>query len=157
LLVFLLLLLKDTGPQTFRENWDAFRSAITWTEPFIIGLLCFQLFMFVTTLYVSRKNFALGPRIAVMVVIGLLVRTSEYSNTWASTHWPAFATQDYFDSRGVFMSGMVCGPLLLDSLIMLICFLREAAQLLIQVKTMQIKKSRATTGRPKQAKAKKEQ
>lgn len=145
---------QGTGPQTFREHWDAFRSAITWDEPFIIGLICFQVLMFAVSIYVSRRNFALGPRVAVMVVIGLIVRTSEYTNVWASSNWKSFATQNYFDSRGIFMSGMVSGPLLMDTLIMLFCFLREAAQLLIQVKTMKIKKS---TTRKKQEKSKKEQ
>lgn len=37
------------------------------------------------------------------------------------------------------MSIMVCTPLLLDSLIMLLLFLREASQLLIKFKTVQLK------------------
>jgi hypothetical protein len=37
------------------------------------------------------------------------------------------------------MSVMVCTPLLLDSLIMLLMFLREASQLLIRYKTLQLK------------------
>lgn len=132
---------QGTGPQTFSDHWNAFLSAVTWTEPFIIGLICFQILMFILSLYVSRKNFALVPRVAVMLVIGIIVRTSEYANIWASSHWKTFATQNYFDHRGIFMSGMVCAPLLVDSLVMLLFFLREAAQLLVQVKTIKMKKT----------------
>lgn len=38
------------------------------------------------------------------------------------------------------MSILVCAPLLLDSMIMLLLFLREAQQLLVQVKTKQLKR-----------------
>jgi hypothetical protein len=75
-----------------------------------------------------------------MLLIAGLVRCAEYINSLASQHWESFATQNYFDERGIFVAIMFCTPLLLDSLIMLLMFLREAGQLLVQVKTAEFKK-----------------
>ena len=127
------------GPETPLEHFHAFRSAITWREPFILGLVAFQIIMFFLCLYVSRPERGLAPRLAVMVTLAVIVRSSEILNDWAAQHWESFCTQNYFDARGVFVMVMVCAPLLLDSLIMLFLFLREASQLLVQVKKVQLK------------------
>jgi hypothetical protein len=131
------------------EHISAFKTAINWKEHFIIGLIVFQILMFVSAYYVSKRDRGLVPRITVMVVIGVLVRLSEYINSYAAEHWRIFATQNYFDKGGVFVGIMFCGPLLVDCFMMLYLFLREASQLLIEVKTHEIKKKRA-----KEAKAK---
>jgi hypothetical protein len=124
------------------QHFHAFRSAITWSEPFILALIAFQVVMFVLSIYVSRRDRGLAPRLTIMVTIAVIVKSSEYVNRWAAQNWSSFCTQNYFDANGVFMSITVCAPLLFDSLIMLLLFLREASQLLIQVKTVQLKKQR---------------
>lgn len=150
------------GPQSFWEHINAFRSAITWSEPFIIGLIIFQIFMFSCTVYVSRPSVDLMPRVVLLVVIGIIVRTAEYTNEWAAQNWRELGiTQNYFDARGLFMAIMLSAPLLLNSLIMLLCFVREAKNLLVEVKTKQILQKRAakkkTESKVSQRRAKKEQ
>jgi transmembrane protein 18 len=120
------------------ENLSAFRSAITWTEPFIVSIIVFQIFMFLTCIYVSRYNDTLAPRLILMIFMASMVKGSEYINTYGHAHWQEYCTQNYFDTQGVFISTMICGPLLLDSFMMLCFYLREASQLLIQVKRMQL-------------------
>jgi len=140
---------QSIGPQTPMEHINAFRSAITWNEPFIIGLIAFQVIMFTAALYVSKRDRGIAPRLTVMVMIGSLVKLSQHINSYAAEHWASFATQNYFDKRGVFIGIMFCGPLLLNCFMMLFLFLREASQLLIEVKKYEIKKQRE-----KEAKAK---
>mmetsp|Transcript_15242 Transcript_15242/g.19890 ORF Transcript_15242/g.19890 Transcript_15242/m.19890 type:complete len:261 (-) Transcript_15242:267-1049(-) len=133
----------QSGPQTFQEHFEAFRSAITWSEPFIMGLVAFQLIIFLSTLYVCRKNVALAPRIVLMVMIAGTVRSAEMLNSWASKNWEDWGiTQNYFDPRGIFVSIFVCAPLMVNSFIMLIMFLRESSVLLVQVKTAELKQKR---------------
>ena len=97
--------------------------------------------MFVLTLYVSRYNSNLAPRLTMMIVIAIIVRTSEYINVYGSHHWKEFGiTQNYFDPKGFFMTIMICSPLLFYSFIMLCFFLKEASTLLIQVKKVQLQK-----------------
>lgn len=134
---------SKVGPQGFWENVQAFCAAITWTEPFVIGLVMFQVIMFALTIYVTRPSVDTVPRLVLLLVIGTVVRTAEYSNDYAAQHWQEWGiTQNYFDSRGLFMAVLLSAPLLMDSLIMLVCFLREAKNLLIQAKTLQILQQR---------------
>jgi hypothetical protein len=77
-----------------------------------------------------------------MVLIGLVVRSSERLNDYGARHWKSFATQNYFDSRGVFTAIMLCGPLLVCSFIMLVFFLKEASQLLVQVKRAELRRKK---------------
>lgn len=140
-LIFLLMF-NQSGPQTTWEHIQAFKSAITWTEPLIISILTFQAIMFISTIWVTRKDRSLTPRIILMVLIATTVRSAEYLNTICSRNWKQLATQNYFDKKGYFILIMICVPLLFDSLFMLLAFLREASTLLIQVKTKQIKMQR---------------
>ena len=121
------------------ERLDAFRHAIAWSEPFIIGLVVFQIVMFALTLYVGRRGFNSTIRIALLIFVFVIVRAAEYLNTWGAHEWESFATQNYFDRQGLFIAIFWCAPLLVDAFIMLVMFLLEAAQLLVQVKTAQIK------------------
>ena len=79
-------------------------------------------------------------RIVILLLVGGLVRCSEQLNGYAARNWETFATQNYFDRSGVFVGIFFCGPLLLDSFMMLILLLREASSLLVEVKRMEIKK-----------------
>lgn len=136
--------ITQVGPQTPMEHFDAFRSAITWSETFILGLVTFQVVMFLTCLYISRGGAPLVPRVCILVLIGVIVRSAEYFNGWGAQHWEEFATQDYFDKRGVFVGIMLSGPLLLDSLMMLFMFVSEAGSLLVQVKREELKRTKHT-------------
>lgn len=127
-------------PDSFMEHFHAFRYAITWSEPFVLGIVTFQVFMFLFTLYVSRKNQRLTPRVILMLLILGIVRMAERLNDMGAKKWQSFSTQNYFDRRGIFVSIMICAPLLLDSLLMMVLFLREASQLLVEVKTAQLNK-----------------
>jgi hypothetical protein len=143
------------------EHFHAFRSAITWSETFILSLIAFQITMFFLCLWVARKDRGLTPRITFMVFVGGLVRSAEWLNSWGNRNWESFSTQDYFDKRGIFVGIMVCAPLLVDCFIMLFMFLREASQLLVSVKREQFSRQRKgekeagkeakaiTTGNPK--------
>ena len=144
-------------PETFLEHFHAFRYAIAWSEPFVLGMVTFQVVMFLLTLYVSRKNQRLAPRVILMLFILGMVRLAERWNDMGSQHWRSFATQNYFDRRGIFVSILLCAPLLLDSLLMMVLFLREASQLLVEVKTVQLnkRKKQQTTSSKKEKREKK--
>lgn len=146
-------ILKDQkAPTGAYEQFQAFRHAITWSEPFIISLIAFQAIMFLITMWVSQRNRSLTARVAVMIFVGATVRMAERLNRYGAQNWGRFATQNYFDGSGIFVSIMLCSPLLLDSLIMLLFYLREASQLLVQVKTAQIKQKRRNETRQQRSK-----
>jgi hypothetical protein len=112
--------------------------------------------MFVLCLWVSRKDRGLTTRVCVMIFIGVSVRSAEWLNGLGSENWEKFCTQNYFDRKGIFVGVMFCGPLLVDCLMMLLFFVREAGQLLVQVKRTQFRKQRQDQNKtaPKNSKKK---
>lgn len=126
------------GPQTPMEHLQAFKAAINWTEPLIVGLLIFQLIMFVSTVTVIKRGDT-APRFGLLVFIAIVVRLAERINAYAGERWEDIATQNYFDTNGVFVLIFLAVPLLLDCVIMLVSFMREASSLLVEVKTRELK------------------
>jgi hypothetical protein len=124
------------------DHFQAFKSAITWSEPFIYSLVAFQVVMFLLCLAVSRKGTGVTPRLSLMVFTGILVRSAEWLNGIGARNWEKYCTQNYFDKKGIFIGVMLCGPLLVNCLIMLMMFVREAGQLLVQVKTTELRKKK---------------
>lgn len=148
---------NQAKPMSARESFDAFRSAITWSEPFILGLIAFHIIILLVTLFVTRRC-GLRGRMGFLTLIAVVVRSAESLNGYGAKNWERFATQNYFDDRGIFISTMMSAPLLLVGLYMLVSYLREASYLLVEVKKYQIKekqkKSQGNSG-AKAVKAKK--
>lgn len=67
------------------------------------------------------------------------VYMAERINALAAAHWREFVGQNYFDSRGVFISIMYCTPLLFAAFFILINALRTTSMLLVQVKRKELK------------------
>lgn len=122
-----------------RESFDAFRSAITWSEPFIIGIITFQIVMLFSTLFVTKRC-RMGSGLVFLTILAVIVRSAEWLNQYGAKNWESFATQNYFDERGIFISIMMSAPLLFMAFFMLISYLREASSLLVKVKKQELKK-----------------
>mmetsp|Transcript_36492 Transcript_36492/g.56066 ORF Transcript_36492/g.56066 Transcript_36492/m.56066 type:complete len:249 (+) Transcript_36492:87-833(+) len=134
------------GPRGPMEQIQAFKSAIRWGEPLILCILGFHCVMILSCIYAARST-ALAPRISVMLVIGVIVRSAEWLNSYGSLNWQRFATQNYFDRSGIFIGIMLCAPLLFYSFVMLIWFLREASSLLKEVKQRERRAKKASKGK----------
>jgi hypothetical protein len=126
------------GPQSSWEQFQAFKAAITWGEPFILSLMCFHITILFANIFIMKSGSLVG-RFILIGVLALVIRSAEVFNQYGSSHWEKFATQDYFDKNGVFISLMLSTPLLLIAFIDLIVLLRESKNLLIEVKTLQLK------------------
>lgn len=103
----------------------------------------------------ATKKGGMTSRFSVMGTIFIVVRSAEKLNDYGSETWEKFASQNYFDKTGVFVSLMVSAPLLFVSACMLIAILREATTLLIDVKTHEIK-AKARQGGKRGGKTKKQ-
>ena len=77
-----------------------------------------------------------------MTFIAAVVRSAEWLNGLGAVHWENFASQNYFDKGGIFIGIMLCGPLLLDCMMMLVMFVAEASQLLVNVKREELKRKK---------------
>lgn len=97
--------------------------------------------MLMSTILISMLGFGgTKTRIGFLVVIAICVRSAEIINQYGEKNWESFATQNYFDKRGIFVSMCFSAPLLIMSFSMLVAYLREATTLLVQVKKGKMKK-----------------
>lgn len=83
--------------------------AVDWQEPLIVGAIIFHALLFLAV-FLARKRLAF--QCGLFVVIIALLAVTEPLNKWAQSNWKLFATQNYFDPRGVFMGIFYAGPLL---------------------------------------------
>lgn len=141
------ILQKQMKPQSTWENIQAFKSAITWGEPFILSLIAMHILILFGMMY-SVKRGGITSQFGILISIFAIVRMAERLNNLGAEHWETIATQDYFDSQGVFVSLMVCLPLMIIAVVMLISLLRESAGLLVTVKRNELKaKAKAKAGK----------
>ena len=110
----------NKAPADAYGNWMAFSSAIDWKEKWIISLLTFHVLLFLLII-ITRKR--LGMQSVIFFTISIIVRMSERINTYCSSHWEDFSTQNYFDKNGIFAGVFLAAPLLMMCLMMLVRFL----------------------------------
>eukprot|EP00308_Calcidiscus_leptoporus_P023979 CAMPEP_0119375226 /NCGR_PEP_ID=MMETSP1334-20130426/34456_1 /TAXON_ID=127549 /ORGANISM="Calcidiscus leptoporus, Strain RCC1130" /LENGTH=166 /DNA_ID=CAMNT_0007393471 /DNA_START=21 /DNA_END=521 /DNA_ORIENTATION=- len=121
---------------SFYDDVLGFYHAVNWGESWLHALAAFQLAVWLLAA-LTRKNS--NVQLALLFVVLGLVYSAEWLNTLGSRHWAAFASQNYFDPRGVFISVVYSAPLLVAAFGMLINALRSAARLLVEVKKLQFK------------------
>lgn len=140
--------MADTGgPQKFTPFkineisglWN-YLSSIDWSEPWFTGLGMFHISCALLTIF-SRKT---GVFQAVYFgILVLLVLCAEQINTWAAANWQLFARQQYFDSNGLFISIVFSVPLLINCLVIVVCWLFDVGILISDVKQLKYRKRRS--------------
>ncbi|GMH39695.1 hypothetical protein BSKO_07593 [Bryopsis sp. KO-2023] len=123
--------------QPFLDVVMGFVHAVDWTEPWIIGLICTHVLLLVSVIvFRSRTTF----QSLLFTAIVLVIYQAEQINKYLGQNWKSFAKQQYFDPSGFFITTMLSTPLLLILLVMLLCYIREAGTLLIDLKRKQFKR-----------------
>mmetsp|Transcript_34238 Transcript_34238/g.110367 ORF Transcript_34238/g.110367 Transcript_34238/m.110367 type:complete len:165 (-) Transcript_34238:30-524(-) len=141
--------LRQSGNATegsFADDVRGFVHAVDWTEPWLKGLLGLHLSVWAVVIVTRRVN---ELQMALLVAILGAVYGAERLNALGAAHWREFATQDYFDERGVFVALLYCTPLLLAAGFILLNALRTTARLLVEVKRRELRanaKARAKGG-----------
>ena len=92
------------------ETIQGFFHAIDWTEPFIVGLLTVLLTFFLVTI-ITRRVFTL--QVVLFFTYAALIFGAKSINDGLRPLWRAFASQNYFDPAGIFISVMMSLPLAL--------------------------------------------
>jgi hypothetical protein len=66
----------------------------------------------------TRRMFK--TQVALLLMMTGAARCAETLNSLGAAHWRSFATQDYFDPRGVFLSVLFSGPIVLTLLALVV-------------------------------------
>lgn len=84
-----------------------FVETVTWNEPFIRALLSFQVLLFLVTYITWRRDLI---QFGILFLVTVLALFAERLNEYGRQHWPQFASQNYFDRSGLFLSVFLSGP-----------------------------------------------
>ncbi|KAG8445587.1 hypothetical protein GDO86_010384 [Hymenochirus boettgeri] len=119
---------------------------IDWTEPWLIGLLIFHVLCFVVTCF-SFKCYKI--QIGLFLLMVALVGCAEYINEAAAMNWRTFSKEQYFDSNGMFISFVFSGPLLFNTIIIVIHWVYKTLSAMTELKTLHQKRKDAAEKRKK--------
>ncbi|KAL5725531.1 hypothetical protein ACHQM5_008667 [Ranunculus cassubicifolius] len=125
-----------SGFQPAVDNFQGFLHAIDWKEPWLIGLICFHVFLLLLIIF-SRKNVNFQMFLFLLSLGG--VYFAERINTILNHNWESFAGQNYFDTHGTFVSVLWSGPLLCISIIILMNTLFSMCQLIVRWKRAELR------------------
>ncbi|KAH0946839.1 hypothetical protein HN011_008564 [Eciton burchellii] len=113
-----------------------FLQSIDWRDPWLAVLLTFHIAITMTALMTrNHANF----QIILFLVLLLLVYFSESINEVAATNWMVFSRQQYFDSKGLFISIVFSVPILMNCMIMVASWLYQSSQLMTSLKRAQLR------------------
>ncbi|CAI0626516.1 unnamed protein product [Linum tenue] len=135
-----------SGLQPAYENFMGFFHAIDWTEPWLMGMMGFHVFLLIVAIF-SRKNTNFQMGLFFLTLAG--VRLAEILNRILGNNWRSFATQNYFDPHGIFLSAVWSGPLLVIACLILINTLFNLCYMVVKWKRAELK-HRARLARDKQ-------
>ncbi|KAG5277416.1 hypothetical protein AALO_G00117320 [Alosa alosa] len=117
-----------------------FLQTIQWTEPWLMGLLAFHAFCFISTLF-TCKYYRL--QICLFLMMVGMVASAEYLNELAAMNWSLFSKFQYFDSKGMFISLVYSVPLLFNAIIIVGVWVYRTFCTMTELKTMQLKRKAA--------------
>ncbi|XP_017145844.2 transmembrane protein 18 isoform X2 [Drosophila miranda] len=113
-----------------------FLLSIDWRDPWLIGLILLHLLTTTTALLSRSHN---NIQVVLFLVLLSAVYFSESINEYAAWNWSSFSRQQYFDSNGLFISTVFSIPILLNCMLIIGTWLYNSTQLMVVLKTAQIK------------------
>lgn len=130
----------------------SFLQSIDWYDPWLIGLIVFHILVTATTLMTRNHG---NIQVLLFSVMLLLVYFSESINEIAASNWRMFSRQQYFDSKGMFISIVFSVPILLNCMIMVANWLWQSSELMTRLKVAQLKQMQRRANEDNQEKNKK--
>ncbi|CAN6346722.1 unnamed protein product [Urochloa humidicola] len=135
---------RGMGPAA--DNLRAFVHAVDWTEPWLMCLMAFHVILLLTAVGFRRNaNFQL--LLPFLAYSGVYM--AEKMNRYLGEHWKSFASQNYFDRLGVFISVIWSGPLIFISIVSVVSSLIALCRLMVKWKRAELR-HRARLARDKQ-------
>ncbi|XP_071925772.1 uncharacterized protein [Coffea arabica] len=128
------------------NNFMGFFHAIDWREPWLICLVAFHAVLFLVAI-ITRRNTNFQMCLFLLALAGVYL--AEWLNSILANNWKSFATQNYFDSHGLFLSVLWSGPLLVVAIVVLVNTLFSLCYLIVRWKKAELR-HRAREARNKQ-------
>uniref|UniRef100_A0A0A9H3A9 Uncharacterized protein n=1 Tax=Arundo donax TaxID=35708 RepID=A0A0A9H3A9_ARUDO len=125
---------RGMGPAA--DNLRAFVRAVDWTEPWLMCLMAFHVILLLNAVGLRRNaNFQL----LLLFLAYSGVYLAEKMNRYLGEHWKSFASQNYFDRAGVFISVVLSGPLIFISIVSVVGSLIALCRLMVKWKRAELR------------------
>ncbi|CAE1157740.1 TMEM18 [Acanthosepion pharaonis] len=111
----------------------SYLQTVDWSERWLWGLGAFHFLCALLTAVTKSR----GTLQSIHFV--LLVYSAEIINEWASKNYRLFSKEQYFDSRGLFISIVFSVPILLNCLIIVMLWLWNVGNFISKVKRLKYK------------------
>ncbi|GLT44408.1 hypothetical protein SLA2020_183100 [Shorea laevis] len=125
-----------SGLRPAYENFMGFFHAIDWKEPWLMGLLVFHFVLLIVTI-LSRRNTNFQMCLFLLALAGVYL--AERLNKILADNWKSFATQNYFDPSGLFLSVLWSGPLLVIAILILVNTLFNLCYMIVKWKKAELR------------------
>lgn len=135
-----------SGLQPAVDNFIGFFHAIDWKEPLLLSIVAFHVSLLLIVIF-SRKNINFQMCLFLIALAGVYL--AERMNDVLHSNWESFASQDYFDKHGIFVSVLWSGPLLCISILILMNTLFSLCHLIVRWKKTELR-HRARASRNKE-------
>ncbi|BFZ21587.1 hypothetical protein BsWGS_24626 [Bradybaena similaris] len=129
-----------TGIWTYLETVD-------WSDPWFSALLAFHILTFLVTFITRTRQMLQAVHFGALFV---LVYSAETLNEIAAKNWKLFSRQQYFDSKGMFISLVWSAPLLMNCLIIVMMWILTSAQLMVATGKLKLEHERRIKEKKKQ-------
>ncbi|KAF9416994.1 hypothetical protein HW555_005822, partial [Spodoptera exigua] len=112
---------------------------IEWRDPWLIALISFHIIITFTCF--STRNYGNFQVILFIILCEYIyfLYFSENINEVAARNWTLFSRQQYFDSKGLFISVVFSIPILLNCMIMVGSWLYQSTQIMTNLKKAQLR------------------
>lgn len=114
-----------------------FLMSVQWSEPWLVGLVCFHIVCLFVTVVTCRYFKA---QICHFLLMVSFVYSAEYLNELAAMNWRSFSNFQYFDSKGMFISLVFSIPLLMNTIIIVMVWVYRTFSTMTELKTLQLKR-----------------
>ncbi|XP_047045700.1 transmembrane protein 18-like isoform X1 [Lolium rigidum] len=118
------------------DSLRGFVRAVDWTEPWLMGLMAFHASLLLTAVGL-RRHANLQFFLLFLAYSGVYL--AQKINIYLAEHWKSFASQNYFDRAGVFISVVWSGPLIFISIVSVVSSLITLCQLMIKLKRAELR------------------
>jgi len=118
------------------DNYWEFLKVLPWRENWMLCLMMFHLTCLLLII-ISRKSANL--QYCIFFLLLCCVYFSERLNELAADNHKRFASENFFDSSGLFISTVFSIPVFFNCIVLIVMWLSSAARTLIDVKQRQIR------------------
>ncbi|CAM0955377.1 unnamed protein product [Alopecurus aequalis] len=125
---------RGIGPAA--DSLLGFVRAVDWTEPWLMGVMAFHASLLLATIGL-RRNANLQFFLLFLAYSGVYL--AQKMNIYLAEHWKSFASRNYFDPAGVFISVVWSGPLIFTSIVTVVSSLITLCQLMVKWKRAELR------------------